>query len=157
MNINSGQPWSEGDLWDLRDSLAHGCTAEEVADFLCRDLMKLSKRWRNSALRRAPAKKGPKTSGGTMSEPPPPLTWRNVSTRSLQDFIGYEGERGVARIYKAEQQKDWRWSVYGICPAVPGVTNGHEGDPKEARRKVETAWQMAKERGWRDPQGRLIE
>jgi hypothetical protein len=37
MNINSGQHWSETDLWDLRNSLAHGRSAEEVADFLCRD------------------------------------------------------------------------------------------------------------------------
>jgi hypothetical protein len=37
MNLNSGQPWSEGDLWDLRNSLAHGSSADEVADFLCRD------------------------------------------------------------------------------------------------------------------------
>ena len=51
---------------------------------------------------------------------------------------------------------DWRWSVLAICPAIPGLTNGVEADPKEARRKVETAWQMAKEKGWRDPSGRLI-
>jgi len=47
--------------------------------------------------------------------------------------------------------------VFAICPAIPGLTNGVDADPKEARRKVETAWQMAKEKGWRDPQGRLIE
>jgi hypothetical protein len=40
--------------------------------------------------------------------------------------------------------------------ALPGVTNGDDADPKEARRKVETAWQMAKEKGWRDQKGRLI-
>jgi hypothetical protein len=37
MNRNSGQPWSEMDLWDLRNSLSHGRTADEVAEFLCRD------------------------------------------------------------------------------------------------------------------------
>ena len=52
---------------------------------------------------------------------------------------------------------DWRWGVFAIFPAIPGLTNGVEADPKEARRKVETAWQMAKEKGWRDPRGRLIE
>jgi hypothetical protein len=46
--------------------------------------------------------------------------------------------------------------VYAICPVIPGVTSGDDADPKEARRKVETAWQMAKEKGWRDPQGQLI-
>ena len=42
-------------------------------------------------------------------------------------------------------------------PGHPRVTNGVEADPKEARRKVETARQMAKEKGWHDPTGRLIE
>jgi hypothetical protein len=94
-----------------------------------------------------------------VSEQPPPLTWRNVSTRSLRDFIGYDGgERKVARIFQRPQGKrEWCWSVFAICPAIPGVTNGNEDDPKEAWRKVETAWQMANEQGWRDPQGRLIE
>jgi hypothetical protein len=31
-----GQEWSEGDLWDLRNSLQHGRSIEEVAGFLCR-------------------------------------------------------------------------------------------------------------------------
>jgi hypothetical protein len=31
-----GQEWSEGDLWDLRNSLEHGRSIEEVAGFLCR-------------------------------------------------------------------------------------------------------------------------
>jgi hypothetical protein len=42
MNLNSGQPWSEADLWDLRNSLAHGGSTEEVADFLCRDTNEVS-------------------------------------------------------------------------------------------------------------------
>ena len=37
MNLNSGKPWSEMDLFDLRNSLAHGERVREVADFLCRD------------------------------------------------------------------------------------------------------------------------
>jgi hypothetical protein len=37
-NINSGQPWSEMDLFDLRNSLEHGSSIEEVAEFLCRDV-----------------------------------------------------------------------------------------------------------------------
>jgi hypothetical protein len=37
MNLNTGQPWSELDLWDLQNSLALDDTAAEVADFLCRD------------------------------------------------------------------------------------------------------------------------
>lgn len=36
-NINSGKPWSELDLEDLRYCLAAGEPAEQIADFLCRD------------------------------------------------------------------------------------------------------------------------
>jgi hypothetical protein len=36
-NINSGKPWSELDLADLRQCLALGGSAELIADFLCRN------------------------------------------------------------------------------------------------------------------------
>ena len=92
-----------------------------------------------------------------MTDEPPRLTWRNVSTHNLRDFEGYDGERLVARILQEPNgHGDWRWSVFAICPAIPGLTSGVEADPKETRRKVEKAWQMAKEKGWRDPSGRLI-
>jgi hypothetical protein len=35
-DLNDGRPWSEMDLFDLRNSLAHGDSIEEVAGFLCR-------------------------------------------------------------------------------------------------------------------------
>jgi hypothetical protein len=35
-DVNDGKPWSEMDLFDLRNSLAHGRPIEEVAGFLCR-------------------------------------------------------------------------------------------------------------------------
>jgi len=35
-NINEGKPWSEMDLVDLRNSVAHGTPVAEIADFLCR-------------------------------------------------------------------------------------------------------------------------
>lgn len=38
MNVNSEKSWSEMDLIELRDSIAHGCSIEEAADALCRDL-----------------------------------------------------------------------------------------------------------------------
>ncbi len=38
MNLNTEKAWSDMDLWDLRNSLAHGQTAEAIADFLCRDI-----------------------------------------------------------------------------------------------------------------------
>jgi len=35
-DINDGKPWSEKDLFDLRNSLTYGRSIEEVAGFLCR-------------------------------------------------------------------------------------------------------------------------
>jgi hypothetical protein len=35
-DTNDGKPWSEMDLFDLRNSLAYGRSIEEVAGFLCR-------------------------------------------------------------------------------------------------------------------------
>jgi hypothetical protein len=35
-DLNDGKPWSEMDLFDLRNSLAYGDSIEEVAGFLCR-------------------------------------------------------------------------------------------------------------------------
>jgi hypothetical protein len=35
-DLNDGKPWSETDLFDLRNSLAYGRSIEEVAGFLCR-------------------------------------------------------------------------------------------------------------------------
>jgi hypothetical protein len=37
MDVNSGKPWSEMDLSDLRDSIDCGDSFAEVALFLCRD------------------------------------------------------------------------------------------------------------------------
>jgi hypothetical protein len=38
MNANSGTPWSEEEIADLRNSVAHGRPVAELADFLCRDV-----------------------------------------------------------------------------------------------------------------------
>jgi hypothetical protein len=35
-DLNDGKPWSEMDLFDLRNNLAYGDSIEEVAGFLCR-------------------------------------------------------------------------------------------------------------------------
>jgi hypothetical protein len=37
MDANSGKPWSEMDLADLRGCLDHGDTFAQAASFLCRD------------------------------------------------------------------------------------------------------------------------
>jgi hypothetical protein len=77
------------------------------------------------------------------------LTWKNVSTPQLRDFIGYDGDWKVARIMQPFGKGDWRWSVFAIIPAHADITHGHEQDPKEARRKVEAAWERAKAEGRR--------
>ena len=35
-NLNTGEPWSDNDIRDLRRCIALGETAEEIASFLCR-------------------------------------------------------------------------------------------------------------------------
>lgn len=35
-NLNEGNPWSEMDLFDLKNSHSRGNTIEEIAEFLCR-------------------------------------------------------------------------------------------------------------------------
>jgi hypothetical protein len=76
-----------------------------------------------------------------------PLTWRDASSPRHRAYIASDGGREVARIYKAEHQKDWTWSVFAIVPARPRFTNGHEADPKGAQRKAEAAWAYAKANG----------
>ena len=38
MDANSGEPWSEADISDLKNELDHGRTIAETASFLCRDV-----------------------------------------------------------------------------------------------------------------------
>ena len=75
------------------------------------------------------------------------LDWCDVSTPLLRDFVARDGAQGVARISQGQNQPEWRWSVYGIVPAHPGVTYGYDPDPRRARRKVESAWAVAKAHG----------
>jgi hypothetical protein len=37
MDANSGEPWSEMDISDLTNEIAHGGTVAQTARFLCRD------------------------------------------------------------------------------------------------------------------------
>jgi hypothetical protein len=37
MDANSGEPWSEMDISDLTNEIAHDRTMAEIASFLCRD------------------------------------------------------------------------------------------------------------------------
>ena len=37
MDANSGEPWSEMDISDLTNEIAHGRTMAETASLLCRD------------------------------------------------------------------------------------------------------------------------
>jgi hypothetical protein len=37
-NVNSGKEWSEMDINDVRQCLAEGASADDIADFLCRDV-----------------------------------------------------------------------------------------------------------------------
>ena len=44
MNLNTGTPWSEWALADLKYSMEQGDSVEEIADFLCRDVEEVRKK-----------------------------------------------------------------------------------------------------------------
>ena len=54
MNLHSGDPWSEADLIDLRNSLSLGDSVEEVADFICRDVDEVREKMRELGLSESP-------------------------------------------------------------------------------------------------------
>ena len=37
MDANSGEPWSDADISDIKNELDHGRTVAQTASFLCRD------------------------------------------------------------------------------------------------------------------------
>jgi hypothetical protein len=73
-----------------------------------------------------------------MSEQPPRLDWRNVSTPNLRDFIGSDRGRDVGA-HLSDAASTGGMEVERLCDlAVPGVTGGYETDPKEARLGIST-------------------
>ncbi len=57
MNLNTGKAWSEMDVWDLRNSLSHGDTIAEVADFLCRGVDEVRKKMTELGLKETAKRK----------------------------------------------------------------------------------------------------
>jgi hypothetical protein len=62
-DINDKQPWSETDVEDLKNHIAHGATLEETAAFLCRagtpidvaaKAKELGLKWQMGGVRRKP-------------------------------------------------------------------------------------------------------
>ena len=54
MDANSGGPWSEADISDLKNELDHGRTIAETASFLCRDVYEVHAKMRSLSSRTAP-------------------------------------------------------------------------------------------------------
>jgi hypothetical protein len=57
MDANSGKPWSEMDLSDLRDCLDQGDTFAQAASFLCRDGDEVRQKARTLGLIEHPGKR----------------------------------------------------------------------------------------------------
>ena len=57
MDANSGEPWSEMDIQDLRASLDFGNTLADAASMLCRDLPEVRKKARELGLTEHPGKR----------------------------------------------------------------------------------------------------
>src|SRR3954469_22077367 len=58
MDANSGEPWSEADMSDLKNEIAHGRTATETASFLCRDEDEVREKMKELGLVEQPGKGG---------------------------------------------------------------------------------------------------
>ena len=56
MDANSGEPWSEMDISDLTNEIAHGRTMAEIASFLCRDEEEVRQRAKELGLVEQPGK-----------------------------------------------------------------------------------------------------
>ena len=56
MDENSGEPWSEMDISDLTNELAHGRTMAETASFLCRDEDEVRQKAKELGLLRSPVR-----------------------------------------------------------------------------------------------------
>ena len=54
MNLNSGKPWSQMALYDLRYWLEHGDLVEQVADLLCRDVNEVREKMVELGIRERP-------------------------------------------------------------------------------------------------------
>jgi hypothetical protein len=51
MNLNSGKPWSQTTLHDLRYWLNHGESVEQVAELLCRDVNEVGEKMAELGIR----------------------------------------------------------------------------------------------------------
>ena len=56
MDANSGEPWSEADISDLTNEIAHGRTVAEIASFLCRDVDEVREKMKELGLVEQPSK-----------------------------------------------------------------------------------------------------
>jgi hypothetical protein len=57
MDANSGEPWSEADISDLKNELDHGRTVTQTASFLCRDVEEVSEKMKELGLTEQPGKR----------------------------------------------------------------------------------------------------
>ena len=57
MDANSGEPWSEADISDLKNELDHGRTIAETASFLCRDVYEVRATMKELGLTEQPGKR----------------------------------------------------------------------------------------------------
>jgi hypothetical protein len=58
MDANSGEPWSEADISDLKNEIDRGRTLAETASFLCRDEDEVRQKARQLGLVEQTGKRG---------------------------------------------------------------------------------------------------
>lgn len=76
------------------------------------------------------------------------LNWRRTDRE--HDFLAFDGDTPVGRIYtydtKSDRPADWFWTMCGSIGNRLGTSNGHEPTPREAAKRVEEAWEAMKAR-----------
>ena len=114
MDANSGEPWSEADISDLKNELDHGRTVAETASFLCRDEDEVRQKAKEFGAN--PSAQTP-LSGRKKNRNPPPITTRASRLRSIIFIL----------------------RAYHDSPAAKKKPRGEAG----LRRAIEEVWQGA--------------
>ncbi len=57
MDANSGEPWFEADISDLKNELDHGRTIAQTASFLCRDVSEVRAKMKELGLVTRPGRR----------------------------------------------------------------------------------------------------
>jgi hypothetical protein len=94
MDIYDGAPWTEMDIEDLKDAIAHGITVQDAAQFLCRSgtVEEVARKCRELTVRNARMTSHPK---------------RPRDPNNLAFALGWSPASGVPNAWMPERTSPW--------------------------------------------------